>query len=68
MSIILPDSNDPMIQAALQAEQQDRQLQAVVAAIQNQILVSTFTQFALEHLESGEPSYPRPAPAIEVGA
>ncbi len=54
MSIILPGQDD-MRQRVAAAEQQDRQIKAVVGQIQNQILVSVFTRLALDHMQSGEP-------------
>jgi len=58
MSIIIPgqaDPNDPMVQKAMQAEQQQQQIQMMVKGIQSQVLVNCFTQFALEHHASGQP-------------
>lgn len=54
-SPIILGQEDPMVQRAMQAEQHDRQLQAVVGQIQNQVLVACFTRLSLDHLQSGEP-------------
>jgi len=56
-----PDPNDPMVQRAMMAQQQEEQMKAIIGQIQNQVLVSTFTRLSIEHLVSGEPL------TIEVG-
>ena len=53
MTIILPN-DDPMVQRAKQANQQDQQMNAVIQGMKNQMFISIFTQFALKHADSGE--------------
>jgi len=49
-----PDPNDPMVQAAARANQQQAELNHLIKGFQDQMFVSVFTQLAVGHFATGE--------------